>query len=95
VCRLLHGDGVSESCDLGMRRIGSACTIRLRSRRRRTYLDAGRDEFLLDLGAQAVANELTRLGVKHSLELFDGTHSGTAHRYPAAIRELVRALDKR
>jgi Putative esterase len=63
---------------------------------RRIYLDAGRqDEFFLDLGAQAFANELTRLGIKHSLELFDGTHSGTAHRYPAAIRELVLALDKR
>jgi hypothetical protein len=63
---------------------------------RRIYLDAGRqDEFFLDLGAQAFANELTRLGIKHSLELFDGTHSDTAHRYPAAIRELVLALDKR
>jgi Putative esterase len=63
---------------------------------RRISLHAGRqDEFFLDLGAQAFANELTRLGIKHSLELFDGTHSATAHRYPAAIRELVLALDER
>jgi hypothetical protein len=48
-----------------------------------------------DLGAQAFANELTRLDIKHSHELFDGTHSDIAHRYPAAIRELVRALEER
>jgi S-formylglutathione hydrolase FrmB len=62
---------------------------------RRIYLDAGReDEFFLDLGAKAFANELTRLGIKHSLELFDGTHSGNAHSIPAAIRELVLALNE-
>src|ERR671916_360430 len=44
---------------------------------RRIYLDAGRaDEFYLDLGAQAFAAELKRLGVDHSLELFDGKHGG-------------------
>ncbi len=60
---------------------------------RRIYLDAGRhDEFFLDLGAQAFSAELARLGVAHSLELFEGTHRGIAHRYPLAIRELVRAL---
>jgi S-formylglutathione hydrolase FrmB len=63
---------------------------------RRIYLDAGRqDEFFLDLGAAAFSTELTRLKIEHSLELFDGTHSGTAHRYPVAIRELVLALDER
>jgi S-formylglutathione hydrolase FrmB len=60
---------------------------------RRIYLDAGRqDEFFLDLGAQAFSDELTRLGVDHTLELFDGTHSGISYRYPGAIRELVLAL---
>lgn len=63
---------------------------------RRIFLDAGRqDEFFLDLGAQAFSNELTRLGIEHSLELFEGTHSATAHRRPPAIRELVLALDER
>ena len=58
---------------------------------RRIYLDAGRsDEWYLDLGAQAFAAELTRLGVEHTLELFDGRHGGIAYRYPGAIRELVR-----
>jgi len=60
---------------------------------RRIYLDAGRhDEFFLDLGAQAFADELSRLGIDHSVELFDGAHEGMAHRYPGAIRELVLAL---
>jgi S-formylglutathione hydrolase FrmB len=60
---------------------------------RRIYLDAGRqDEFFLDLGAQAFSNELSRLGIEHSLELFEGKHGGISHRYPGAIRELVNAL---
>jgi enterochelin esterase-like enzyme len=60
---------------------------------RRIYLDAGkRDEYYLDLGAQAVAAELEALGADHTLELFDGTHAGLAWRYPGAIRELVTAL---
>jgi enterochelin esterase-like enzyme len=60
---------------------------------RRVYLDAGRrDEWFLDLGAQAFAQELTQLGVDHTLELFDGGHGGLTYRYPGAIRELVVAL---
>jgi S-formylglutathione hydrolase FrmB len=60
---------------------------------RRIYLDAGRsDEWFLDLGAEAFAQELRRLGVEHSLELFEGAHGGISYRYPGAIRELVSAL---
>jgi hypothetical protein len=60
---------------------------------RRIYLDAGReDEYYLDLGAQAFAAELDRLGIAYTLELFDGKHGGLAYRYPGAIRELVLAL---
>jgi enterochelin esterase-like enzyme len=60
---------------------------------RRIYLDAGRrDEWFLDLGAQAFAQELEKLGVDYTLELFDGTHGGFSHRYPGAVRELVLAL---
>jgi hypothetical protein len=60
---------------------------------RRIYLDAGRsDEWFLDLGAQAFSQELSRLGVQHTLELFDGRHGGISYRYPGAIRELVNAL---
>ena len=60
---------------------------------RRIYLDAGRaDEYFLDLGAQAFAEELTQLEIHHTLELFDGGHGGMTYRYPGAIRELVVAL---
>ena len=60
---------------------------------RRIYLDAGRrDEYYLDLGAQAFAAELEALGVDRTLELFDGKHGGLTYRYPRAIRELVLAL---
>jgi S-formylglutathione hydrolase FrmB len=62
---------------------------------RRIYLDAGKsDEWFLDLGAQAFAQELTKLGVDHTLELFEGTHGGLSYRYPGAIRELVLALGR-
>jgi enterochelin esterase-like enzyme len=61
---------------------------------RRIYLDAGKgDEYFLDLGAQAFAAELEKLGVEHSLDLFDGKHGGLTYRYPGAIRELLLALD--
>ncbi len=60
---------------------------------RRIYLDAGtKDEWFLDLGAQAFAAELERLGAEHTLELFDGKHGGITYRYPGAIRELLVAL---
>jgi hypothetical protein len=60
---------------------------------RRIYLDAGRsDEYFLDLGAQAFAAELDKLGVEHTLELFDGGHGGISHRYPRGIRELLLAI---
>jgi S-formylglutathione hydrolase FrmB len=60
---------------------------------RRIYLDAGRrDEYFLDLGAQAFSAELSQMGVEHTLDLFDGGHGGIAYRYPRAIGELARAL---
>ena len=60
---------------------------------RRIYLDSGKaDEYYLDLGATAFSRELEKLGVEHSLELFDGKHGGIAWRYPGAVRELVLAL---
>jgi S-formylglutathione hydrolase FrmB len=60
---------------------------------RRIYLDAGtRDEFFLDLAAQAFAAELSRLGIEHTLELFEGGHGGLSYRYPTSIAELVPAL---
>jgi len=59
---------------------------------KRIYLDAGKsDEFNLDLGAIAFSKELTKGGINHTLELFEGAHGGLAHRYPNAIRQLVLA----
>jgi S-formylglutathione hydrolase FrmB len=60
---------------------------------RAIQLEAGRsDEYFLDLGAQAVAAELTRHVIEHRLELFDGRHGGIAYRYPGAIARLVEAM---
>ena len=57
------------------------------------YLDAGAsDEYYLDLGARAFADELDKIGVAYRFELFDGKHGGIQHRYPAAIRALAEAL---
>jgi hypothetical protein len=57
------------------------------------YLDAGRsDEAFLDLGAQAVSKEMTRGGIEHTLELFEGRHTGNEHRYAIALEALARAL---
>jgi hypothetical protein len=59
----------------------------------RIYLDAGRsDEYFLDLGAEAFAQELSKIGAAYTLELFEGKHGGITYRYPGAIRELVTAL---
>jgi hypothetical protein len=74
-------------------RLAPAHADALRSMRR-IYLDAGRgDEWYLDLGAQAFSQELSRLGVEHSLELFDGRHGGITYRYPGAIRQLILGLE--
>jgi S-formylglutathione hydrolase FrmB len=60
---------------------------------KRIYIDAGRrDEYFLDLGARAFSNELTKAGIDHTLELFEGTHMALQYRYPNAIRELVLAM---
>ena len=73
-------------------RMAPACADALRSMKR-IYIDAGlQDEYFLDLGATAFSRELDKLGVAHSLELFDGRHGGISWRYPGAIRELVTAL---
>jgi len=60
---------------------------------KRIYLDSGdKDEWFLDLGARAFADELDRLGVSYTFELFPGKHGGIQHRYPKAIRALAEAL---
>jgi hypothetical protein len=57
------------------------------------YLDAGRrDEFGLDLGAAAFSAELDALGIEHTFELFDATHSGIEYRYPKGLAFLAERL---
>ncbi len=58
------------------------------------YVDAGtRDEFYLDLGAQAFVDALRANGVEPTFfELFDATHMGIEYRYPLAIRHLAERL---
>ena len=60
---------------------------------RAIWLDAGRkDDYYLDLGAQAISAQLTAQGVDHHFELFEGFHAGVEHRYALAFRFLAERL---
>jgi S-formylglutathione hydrolase FrmB len=61
---------------------------------RAIYIDAGdKDQFFLDLGAEAFRRELEAIGVTDVFfELFDGTHSGIEYRYPLSMRYLTERL---
>ena len=63
---------------------------------RAIWIDAGRrDEYFLDLGADAFRHELAALGIGEPIvrfELFDGAHGGIEWRYPMAIGWLVERL---
>ncbi|MGH8565342.1 MAG: alpha/beta hydrolase [Gammaproteobacteria bacterium] len=61
---------------------------------RAIYIDAGkRDEWFLDLGAEAFRRALAEIGVTDVFfELFDGGHGGIEYRYPIALRYLADRL---
>src|ERR671935_2864469 len=61
---------------------------------RAIYIDAGkRDEFFLDLGAEAFRRELEAIGVTDvSFELFDATHMSIEYRYPLSLKYLAERL---
>jgi S-formylglutathione hydrolase FrmB len=61
---------------------------------RAIYIDSGsRDQYYLDLGAEAFRRELERVGVEDVyFELFDGTHSAIEYRYPLGLRYLAERL---
>ena len=61
---------------------------------RAIYIDAGKkDEFFLDLGAEAFRRELEELGITDVFfELFDAGHGSIEYRYPLAIRYLAERL---
>ncbi len=58
------------------------------------WIDAGRrDEFKLDVGAQAFRAALAEIGVTDvAFELFDAGHGGIEYRYPLALRYLAERL---
>ena len=61
---------------------------------RAIYIDSGtRDEYYLDLGAEAFRRALTDLGISDVFfELFDASHMGIEYRYPLALRYLAERL---
>jgi hypothetical protein len=61
---------------------------------RAIYVDAGtRDEYFLDLGAEAFRRALERIGVTDVFfELFDAKHGSIEYRYPLALRYLAERL---
>jgi hypothetical protein len=58
------------------------------------YIDAGKkDEWFLDLGAEAFRRALEGIGVNDVyFELFDATHMAIEYRYPLGIRYLAERL---
>jgi S-formylglutathione hydrolase FrmB len=61
---------------------------------RAIYVDAGKkDEFYLDLGAEAFRRELAQVGVTDVFfELFDATHMSIEYRYPLSLKYLAECL---
>jgi S-formylglutathione hydrolase FrmB len=60
---------------------------------RAIWLDAGtKDEWFLDNGAVAVSHELRKLGLEHTLELFDAGHLSIGFRYPRSLAFLAKSL---
>ncbi len=58
------------------------------------YIDAGkRDEFFLDLGAEAFQRALAGIGITSVFfELFDATHMSIEYRYPLSLKYLAERL---
>jgi hypothetical protein len=61
---------------------------------RAVYIDSGkRDEYFLDLGAEAFRRALAQIGVTDVFfELFDATHGAIEYRYPLALKYLAERL---
>jgi hypothetical protein len=61
---------------------------------RAIYIDAGsRDQFYLDLGAEAFRRALEGIGVTDVFfELFEATHNAIEYRYPLSLRYLAERL---
>ena len=61
---------------------------------RAIYIDSGtRDEYFLDLGAEAFRRALAEIGVTDVFsELFDAAHGAIEYRYPIALTYLAERL---
>jgi S-formylglutathione hydrolase FrmB len=61
---------------------------------RAIYIDAGRrDQFYLELGAEAFRRALLKVGVTDFFfELFDATHTAIEYRYPLSLKYLAERL---
>ena len=61
---------------------------------RAIYIDAGtKDEYFLDLGAEAFRREVVAAGaIEPFFELFDAKHGAIEYRYPIAVRYLAERL---
>jgi hypothetical protein len=61
---------------------------------RAVYIDAGKkDEWYLDLGAEAYRQALKGIGVTDVFfELFDATHMQIEYRYPIGLKYLAERL---
>jgi Putative esterase len=63
---------------------------------RAVWIDAGtRDDYFLDVGAEAVRAQLRAIGVPDELirfELFDGTHGSIGYRYPMSLAWLCQRM---
>jgi hypothetical protein len=64
---------------------------------RAIYIDAGkRDEWFLDLGAEAFRRALEEIGVRDVFfEIFDATHMAIEYRYPLSLKYLADRLAPR
>jgi predicted esterase len=57
------------------------------------FIDCGwRDQFHIHYGCRQLSRELTRHGITHTYEEFDGTHSGIDYRMERSLPFLTRAL---
>jgi dienelactone hydrolase len=61
---------------------------------RAIYIDAGKkDEWFLDVGAEAFRRELEKHGITdYHFELFDAGHMSIGYRYPIALKYLAERL---
>jgi enterochelin esterase-like enzyme len=57
------------------------------------YMDCGnRDQYHIQYGSRILSREMTRLGIAHHYEEFDGNHSGIDHRLDISLPYLYRKI---